>query len=122
MDNNKVKKIDAKDKVLGRLASEVVWYLMGKDDPSFERHNINASSEVYVFNTDLIKFTGNKLTQKMYYKHSGYPGGLKATPLEKLMEKDSTIVLEKAVFGMLPKNKLRPDLLKRLKLYSGEIK
>lgn len=120
-ENNKVKKIDAKDKVLGRLASEIARYLMGKDDPSFQRHNIDASSEVYVFNSDNIKFSGNKFEKKVYFRHSGYPGGLKSTNLEKMMEKDSREVLKKAINGMLPKNKLRPKMLKKLKIYKGDI-
>ncbi|MEK7453080.1 MAG: 50S ribosomal protein L13 [Patescibacteria group bacterium] len=117
-----IKTIDAKDKILGRLASEIAWYLMGKDNPTFQRHNLDASNTVHVFNTDSMKFTGNKLEQKIYFKHSGRPGSLKKTTLGDIMEKDSTEVLKKAVNGMLPKNKLKPIMLKQLKMYNGEIK
>ena len=120
-EKNKIKKIDAKDQILGRLASEIARYLMGKDDPAFQRHNIDASSEVYVFNADSIKFSGDKINKKIYFRHSGYPGGIKSTNLEKMMEKDSREVLKKAINGMLPKNKLRPKMLKKLRIYKGEI-
>lgn len=118
----KVKTIDAKDKVLGRLASEVALYLRGKNNPAFERNHIKAGSEVQVFNIDFIKVTGSKLKQKLYRKHTGYASGLKTSTLRKEMDKDSREVLQKAVSGMLPKNKLRPEMLKRLKIYNKEIK
>lgn len=119
---SKVITIDAKDKVLGRLASEVALHLRGKNNPAFERNNINAGSEVCVFNVDFLKFTGNKLGQKLYRKHTGYAGGLKSSALQKEMEKDSTGVFRKAVSGMLPKNKLREQMLKKLKIFKQEIK
>ncbi|MBI3671555.1 50S ribosomal protein L13 [Candidatus Azambacteria bacterium] len=117
-----IKKIDASGRSLGRVASEVAWYLMGKDNPNFERHNTDASNTVYVFNIDSLKTTGKKLDQKVYYKHSGRPGSLKTKTMGELMENDSTKVLTMAVNGMLPKNKLRPKMLKKLKVYGGEIK
>jgi len=122
MEKENIKKIDAKDQVLGRLATQVAMYLMGKDSPNFQRHNNDAGSKVYVYNSDFIKFTGNKLKTKLYHRHSGYPGGIRSDTLEDLMTKDSREVLIKAVNGMLPKNKLRPEMLRRLKIYNQEIK
>lgn len=119
---SKIITIDAKDKVLGRLASEVALHLRGKNNPSFERHNTDASSEVCVFNIDFLKFTGSKLDQKLYRRHTGYASGLKSSVLKKEMEKDSTGVFKKAVSGMLPKNKLKEQMLKKLKMFKQEIK
>ncbi len=124
MENNKtsnVIKIDAKGKTLGRLASEVAFYLMGKNNPAYQRHNTDASSTVFVYNTDEIKVTGKKMKQKLYWRHSGYPGGIKSETLEKVMEKDSREAVKRAVYGMLPKNKLRERMLKKLKLYNKQI-
>ncbi len=122
MTKDNIKKIDAKGKSLGRVATQVAFYLMGKDNPSFQRHNNDAGNIVYVYNSDFVKITGNKLKQKVYFRHSGYPGGIKSEVLEDMMEKDSREVLKKAIYGMLPKNKLRPEMLKRLKIYNEEIK
>lgn len=114
--------IDASGKTLGRLASEVALLLRGKNNPSFERH-IDGGDSVTVFNLDGIKITGTlKAEQKEYYRHSGYPGGLKRTTLATFLEKDPGKAFSFAVFGMLPKNKLRPMMMKRLKTYRGEIK
>ncbi len=113
--------IDADGLSLGRLASQVAFYLMGKNNPEYERHNLNAANQVIVKNAEKIKFTGNKLTQKIYFRHSGYPGGLKKEVLGKLIEKKGVAeVVKRAVYGMLPKNKLRREMMKNLKIYKGE--
>ena len=115
-----VYKIDATNKVLGRLASKIAILLQGKHKPNFVPY-LNTGDKVIVTNTDKIKITGKKLKKKVYYHHSGYPGGLKKITLEELMKRDSREVLRKAVWGMLPKNKLRKQRIKNLKLYKGEI-
>ena len=115
-----VYKIDATNKVLGRLASKIAILLQGKHKPNFVPY-LNTGDKVIVTNTDKMKITGKKLKRKVYYRHSGYPGGLKKITLEELMKKDSREVLKKAVWGMLPKNKLRKQRIKNLKLYKGEI-
>ena len=106
--------IDATDKVLGRLAAEIGVLLRGKQRPDF-LPNLDSGDFVVVKNVAQIKITGRKMEQKKYYRHSGYPGGLKETPLKKLFERSPTEVLRKAVFGMLPRNKLRAEQIKRLK-------
>ena len=121
MSETKIKKIDAKDMVLGRLATQVAMHLMGKDNPTYERHNTNAGAAVDVFNVDLMRFTGDKLNNKIYYRHTGRPGGIRTRTLDEMMQKDSREVLKKAVYGMLPKNRLRPVMLKRLRIFAGEI-
>ena len=112
--------IDAKNKVLGRLAVEVANLLRGKGKPEFVPY-ADMGDQVTVFNTDKIKLTGKKEDQKIYYHHSGYPGGIKEIPFKKAMEKDSREVIRKAVYGMLPKNKLRDRIIKKLGLYKGKI-
>jgi large subunit ribosomal protein L13 len=106
--------IDATDKVLGRLATEIAILLRGKQKPGFAPYK-DIGDFVTVKNIEKIRITGNKMEQKKYYRHSGYPGGLKEIPLRKFFEKDSAEVLKKAVWGMLPKNKLRKEQIKRLK-------
>ncbi len=106
--------IDATGKVLGRLAVQVAVLLRGKHKPDFAPHK-DAGDFVVVKNIEKIKVTGKKFKQKIYYHHTGYLGGLKAVPFERLFEKDPTMVLRKAVFGMLPKNRLRAKMIKRLK-------
>jgi len=109
--------IDAADKSLGRLASQIAILLRGKHKPDFAPYK-NAANFVVVKNADKIKITGKKLKQKMYYRHSGYIGGLTETPMEKVVAKKGFgEVLRKAVWGMLPKNKLRAKQIKRLKIY-----
>ncbi len=110
--------IDATDKTLGRLATEVATRLMGKDKPEYTPHVVGGD-KVIVVNCAKIKVTGNKMTDKMYYSHSGYPGGIKEIAYKDLMLKDPTLVVRHAVKGMLPKNKLAADMLKNLKLYAG---
>jgi len=107
--------IDATDKPLGRLATEVAVLLRGKGKENFAP-NRDIGDFVIVKNFSKVKFTGKKMEQKKYYRHSGYLGGLKETPLAKLFETDPAKVLQKAVFGMLPKNKLRAEQIKRLKI------
>ena len=112
--------IDAKNQILGRLAVEVANLLRGKNKPEFVPY-ADKGDKVIIINTDRIKVTGQKTKQKIYYHHSGYPGGIKEISFDKAMEKDSREVVGKAVYGMLPKNKLRDKIIKKLKLYQGEI-
>lgn len=107
--------IDATKKSLGRIATEIVLFLMGKDEESYKAHE-DKGSFVVVKNIEKIVVTGKKEEDKVYYRHSGYPGGLKETSYAKLLEKDHTAALKKAVYGMLPKNKLRKERIKRLKV------
>jgi len=106
--------IDAKDKVLGRLASEIAILLRGKHKPNFLPYK-DMGDIVIVKNIDQIKITGKKIENKKYYHHTGYLGGLKEVPLKKLFNENPSAILKKAVFGMLPKNKLRSIQIKRLK-------
>ena len=106
--------IDATGKVLGRLATEIAVLLRGKHKPDFVPYK-DMGDFVVVKNVDKIKVTGKKIEKKKYYRHSGYLGGLKEIPLKKLFEKNPAEVLRKAVWGMLPNNKLRPEQIKRLK-------
>ena len=107
--------INADGKVLGRLAVEVALLLRGKQKPNFVL-NQDVGDFVNVENIRKMKITGKKLDQKKYYRHSGYLGSLKATLMKKLFEENPSEVLRKAVYGMLPVNKLRPGQLKRLKI------
>ncbi|MBL7156138.1 MAG: 50S ribosomal protein L13 [Candidatus Pacebacteria bacterium] len=106
--------IDVTDKVLGRIATRIALLLRGKHKPSFVL-NQDVGDFVVIKNTDKLKFTGKKFDQKIYYHHSGYMGGLKKVPLKKIFNKNPGEILKKAVYGMLPKNKLRPKQIKRLK-------
>ncbi len=121
MERHIIYKIDASEKSLGRVASEAAALLRGKGSPDFERHKDGADT-VHVFNVNTIKLTGNKMEQKTYYRHSGYPGGLKETKLKKIMEKDPGDALKRAVYGMLPKNKLRARAMRRFFTHRKEIK
>lgn len=112
--------IDTSGKVLGRLAVEVANLLRGKNKPNFTPH-LDQGGFVTVNNTDKIRLTGKKFSQKQYFSHSGYPGGLKIKKFEELFKRDSREVLRKAVFGMLPQNKLRTKMIKRLKMYKGKV-
>jgi len=111
--------IDASDKVLGRLATEASALLLGKHKPTFTR-NLDTGDYVVVINAEKIRVTGNKGKQKLYYRHSGYPGGLKSASLDEVMQKDPTKVIEHAVKGMLPHNRLGDQMFKKLKVYVGE--
>lgn len=107
--------IDADGRILGRLATEIAILLRGKNKVDFV-FNKNGGAFVVVKNADKIKVTGKKMEQKTYYHHSGYIGGLKEIKLKELLKKDVAKVLKTAVFGMLPKNKLRAQQIKRLKI------
>lgn len=107
--------IDAKGQILGRVATRVVVLLRGKNKPSF-RPYLDEGARVVVENVNKIRVTGKKLKQKIYWRHSGYPGGIKATPLEKIFKSNPAEVLKKAVWGMLPKNRLRAKIIKRLEI------
>ena len=106
--------IDAEGKALGRVAVEVVLFLRGKHKQDF-MPNKDAGDFVIVKNLSKVKFSGKKLEQKKFHHHSGYPGGIKEVPLQKAFARDSEKVLKRAVLGMLPKNKLRAEQIKRLK-------
>jgi len=108
--------IDAKGKILGRLAVEAAVLLRAKNTATF-LPRITPQNIVKVINTDLMKFTGKKLKQKTYYRHSGYPGGLREETLEKLFARNSREVLRLAVYGMLPKNRTRDKIIRNLKLF-----
>ncbi|NHC24741.1 50S ribosomal protein L13 [Nocardioides sp. IC4_145] len=110
--------IDATDIVLGRLAVQSANLLRGKHKPIFAP-NTDTGDFVIVINAEKVALSSNKKTTKMAYRHSGYPGGLSATPVGELLEKDARKVIEKAVWGMLPKNRLGRQMLKKLKVYSG---
>lgn len=107
--------IDASGRILGRLAVEIAILLMGKDKPEFARYK-DIGDVVVVKNVGKIKFSGKKFEQKKYYRHSEYLGGLKETTLKNFFKKNPGNVLKEAVFGMLPKNKLRANMMKRLKI------
>jgi len=111
--------IDAREANLGRLSTTVAELLTGKRKPMFTKH-IDCGDYVIIINADNLQVTGNKLEDKMYYRHSNFPGGLKESTLKFEMEKDSTKVIFTAVRGMLPVNKLRDDRLKRLKIYGND--
>jgi large subunit ribosomal protein L13 len=110
--------VDAKGKTLGRLASEVATLLRGKHKPVYTPH-VDTGDYVIVINASQIELTGKKLTQKIYYRHSNYPGGLKATPAGEMRAKRPERMIELAVKGMLPKGSLGRQQFKKLKVYAG---
>ena len=110
--------IDATDVVLGRLASHAAQLLRGKHKPVFAPH-VDAGDFVIIINAEKVALTGKKLEQKLAYRHSGYPGGLRATRYAELLEKNPERAIEKAVKGMLPKNSLAAQQLSKLKVYKG---
>lgn len=110
--------IDATDVVLGRLASQTATLLRGKHKPIFAPH-IDTGDFVVIINAEKVALTGAKLQKKRAYRHSGYPGGLKSTSYEELLEKNPVRAVEKAIKGMLPKNKLSAQLMSKLKVYRG---
>ncbi|MEJ1088227.1 50S ribosomal protein L13 [Microbacterium sp. Mu-80] len=110
--------IDATDVVLGRLASHAAAILRGKHKPTFAPH-VDTGDFVVIVNADKVALTGQKLQKKMAYRHSGYPGGLKAVSYAELLEKNPVRAVEKAVRGMLPKNTLGRQQLSKLKVYAG---
>lgn len=109
--------IDASEAPLGRVATQIATLLTGKGKPMFTKH-IDCGDYVIVINAKNIKVTGNKLDTKMYYRHSGHPGGLSESSMRDAMEKDPTVGIFNAVRGMLPVNKLRDARLERLKIYA----
>ena len=109
---------DATDKTLGRFASKIADKLRGKDKPNFTPH-VDGGDFVVVINAERVKVTGKKRDQKKYYKHSLYPGGLKTKSFKDVIEENPKRVIESAVKGMLPKNKLRNKIFNKLKVYSG---
>ena len=111
--------VDAKDEVLGRLASKVAKILRGKHKPSFTPH-VDCGDYVIVINAEKVKLTGNKLTEKQYIRHTGYPGGQRTRTPQDLLSKMPEAVVEKAVKGMLPKNRLGSAIFRNLYVYPGE--
>ena len=111
--------IDANGQTLGRLATQVATLLDGKSKPTYTPHVVGGDV-VIVINAAKVRVSGNKLTDKMYYHHSGYPGGIKEIALKDLLIKNPAKVIEHAVAGMLPKNKLQAQKLKNLKVYATE--
>ena len=110
--------LDAENKTLGRLATEVARRLRGKHKPEYTPH-VDTGDFIVVINAEKLVVTGRKATQKIYYRHTGYPGGLKETTFEKLIQRKPESVLELAVKGMLPKNPLGRAMFKKLKVYAG---
>jgi len=112
--------VDATDVVLGRLATKVARLLIGKDKASFTPY-LDSGDHVVVINADKIRMTGNKVEQKMYYSHSGYPGGLKEVPAKRVRQVKPEWMVREAVLGMLPKNKLRARRAKKLRVYRDAV-
>jgi len=110
--------VDAANQVLGRLASEIAQILRGKHKPTFAPH-MDVGDFVVVINADQIRITGRKLEDKTYFRHSGYPGGKKFTTLAEMLERHPEDVIKKAVKGMMPKNRLARQQIKKLKVYTG---
>jgi len=111
--------LDASDKILGRMATQVATLLIGKHKPIFCR-NLDTGDFVVVINAAKIRVTGNKVKQKLYHRHSGYPGGLKSITLERMMQTNPARVIEHAVKGMLPHTRLGANMMKRLKVYAND--
>lgn len=118
--NKKWVLVDAEDQPLGRLSSKVATILRGKHKPLFTPH-MDTGDNVVVINAEKVKLTGNKLQQKNYFRHTGYPGGERFTSAEEKMEKDPTFLIKNAVKGMLPKNRLGRKLLTNLRVYAGPV-
>ncbi len=110
--------VDASGQNLGRLATRIAEVLLGKHKPNFTP-GVNMGDYVIVINAERVQVTGKKMEEKMYYRHSNYPGGLKAISLRKQLEKHPDRVLKSAVWGMLPHNKLSRQIIKKLKIYAG---
>ncbi|MFZ0978769.1 MAG: 50S ribosomal protein L13 [Candidatus Acidiferrales bacterium] len=111
--------VDAEGQVLGRLATRIARLLIGKDKASFTP-SLDCGDHVVVINAERVRLTGNKIDQKIYRHHSGYPGGLKEIPIRRMLEKRPEEVIREAVLGMLPKNKLRARRAKKLRVYAGK--
>ncbi len=110
--------VDADGETVGRLASRIALVLRGKNDPRFTPH-ANMHTHVVVINAEKVRFSGNKLLEKKYYRHTNWPGGIKDATAKELLEKKPTEVLRHAVWGMLPKNRLGHATMKRLRLFAG---
>jgi len=110
--------IDATDKVLGRLATEIARYLRGKHKPEYTPH-VDTGDHIVVVNADKVRVTGRKTTDKMYYRHTGHPGGIKAQSFAELRDKHPERIIERAVKGMLPRNPLGRAMFKKLHVYAG---
>lgn len=110
--------IDAEDKVLGRLATEIAHRLRGKHKAEYTPH-VDTGDYIVVINAEKVAVTGNKMKNKLYHHHTGYPGGLKTVNFEKLQQTKPEMIIEKAVKGMLPKNPLGRDMFRKLKVYAG---
>ena len=117
--NRKWYVVDASDAVLGRLAVTVATYLRGKNKPIFTP-NVDTGDFIIVINADKVRLTGNKMTDKTYYHHSGYIGGIKAKTAQEIHVSAPERIIEKAVWGMLPKNRLGRAMIKKLKVYKGQ--
>ena len=111
--------LDASEKTLGRLSAKISSILMGKNKAQYTPHN-DLGDYIVVINAEKVKVTGNKDIQKKYYRHSGYPGGLKSSTFSEIIEKNPEDIILKAVKGMLPKNKLSNSMISKLKVYKGE--
>lgn len=111
--------VDASDKTLGRLATEIAHRLRGKHKPEYTPH-MDVGDYIVVVNAEKVKVTGNKASDKMYYRHTGYPGGIKEINFEKLIASKPEMVIEKAVKGMLPRGPLGRAMFRKLKVYAGE--
>jgi large subunit ribosomal protein L13 len=110
--------VDAAEQTLGRLATEIALRLKGKHKPEYTPH-VDTGDYIVVINADKIRVTGKKTTDKMYYRHTGYPGGLRSISFDKLLDHKPEMIIEQAVKGMLPKNPLGRDMYRKLKVYAG---
>ena len=110
--------VDANGKVIGRLATDIARILMGKHRPTYTPH-VDTGDYIVVVNAEKIKVTGNKSAEKVYHHHTGYPGGIKSISFSKLIDKAPERIIEKAVKGMMPKNKLSRSMMMKLKIYAG---
>ena len=110
--------VDAAEKTLGRLATEIALRLKGKHKPEYTPH-VDTGDYIVVINAEKIRVTGKKTTDKMYYRHTGYPGGLRSISFDKLLDHKPEMIIEQAVKGMLPKNPLGRDMYRKLKVYAG---
>ncbi len=110
--------VDASDKILGRLATEIAHRLRGKHKAEYTPH-VDTGDYIVVTNAEKVAVTGRKSKEKMYYSHSGFPGGIKSISFDKLQEKDPARIIERAVKGMLPRNPLGREMYRKLKVYAG---
>lgn len=118
--NKKWVVVDVEGRALGRVATEIAIILRGKNKPGFTPH-MDTGDNVIVINAEKVTLSGKKMTDKQYFRHTGYPGGVKLTTPEEILEKNPTQLLTKAVKGMLPKNSLGRELLRNLRVYAGPV-